>query len=137
MDDFCATNATIEAETKMVVAAVMNSDGATGTSGTNPQFDQGDDGNTVVTLKVKVDNTGDVDLVSGSTENYTLTLGQGSSSNNITYFEDATIDVPVNIAAGESATTLSLRFLLPQVTPISLLGRTSKARPTRQVAMLW
>ena len=43
MDDFCATNATIEAETKMVVAAVMNSDGATGTSGTNPQFDQGDD----------------------------------------------------------------------------------------------
>ncbi|MBR5654688.1 MAG: hypothetical protein IKX22_11490 [Prevotella sp.] len=139
MDDFYATNATIVPETKMVVASVMNSDGQTGTSGTNPTFNQGEDGNTVVTLKVKLDNTGDVDLVSGVTENYTLTLAQGTSSSASTYFDDATIDVPVSIAAGESA-TIDVEFTVPATTGYTyfyirenLTGKTSSSYRYAQV----
>ncbi len=115
MDNFMAQSATIVAQTEMKVTKVANSDGATGSQGTNPVFNQDENGNTTVTLQVTVENTGDTDLVAGETENYTLTLAQASSSSAssiTTYFEDAPFAVPVNIAAGQSA-TFEAEFTVP------------------------
>lgn len=117
MDNFLAENATIVPLTEMRVTSVMSLEGQTGTSGTNPSFNQDENGNVLVQLKVTVNNTGDVDLVTGETENYTLTLAQGSSSSSAsTYFEDAAFNVPVNINAGQSA-TFEVEFNVPATVP--------------------
>ena len=133
MDNFLAENATIVPLTEMRVTSVMSLEGQTGTSGTNPSFNQDENGNVLVQLKVTVNNTGDVDLVTGETENYTLTLAQGSSSGATTYFDDATINVPVNIAAGQSA-TFDVEFSVPASTGYTyfyvrenLTGKTSSS----------
>lgn len=119
MDNFLAENATIVPLTEMRVTSVMSLEGQTGTSGTNPSFSQDENGNVLVQLKVTVNNTGDVDLVAGETENYTLTLAQGTSSSSVsTYFEDAAFNVPVNIAAGQSA-TFEVEFNVPATVPSS------------------
>ena len=121
MDNFMAQSATIVAQTEMKVTKVANSDGATGSQGTNPVFNQDENGNTTVTLQVTVENTGDTDLVAGETENYTLTLAQATSSSATsvsTYFEDAPFAIPVNIAAGESA-TFDAEFTVPATIPYS------------------
>ncbi len=121
MDNFGAQSATIVAQTEMKVTKVANSAGATGTNGTNPVFNQDEEGNTTVTLQVTVENTGDVDLVAGETENYTLTLAQATSSSASSisqYFEDAPFAVPVNITAGESA-TFDAVFTVPATIPYS------------------
>ena len=121
MDNFFAQSATIVPQTEMKVTKVANSDGATGTNGTNPVFNQNEEGNTTVTLQVTVENTGDFDLVAGETENYTLTLAQATSSSASSishYFEDAPFAVPVNIAVGESA-TFDAVFTVPATIPYS------------------
>ena len=111
-DDFSASSAEIVPQTTLKVTGVMNSNEQTGTTGTNPTFTQGPDGNTVVTLKAKLQNTGNVDLVAGVTENYTLTLAQGTESSATTYFEDVPFDIPVNLAAGETK-IIDVEFTVP------------------------
>ena len=111
-DNFTASSAVIVPQTTMKVAGVMNSSEQTGTTGTNPTFYQGPDGNTVVTLKAKLENTGNVDFVAGVTENYTLTLAQGTETSVTTYFEDAPFDIPVNLAAGETK-IIEVEFTVP------------------------
>ena len=111
-DNFTASSAVIVPQTTMKVAGVMNSNEQTGTTGTNPTFYQGPDGNTVVTLKAKLENTGNVDLVAGVTDNYTLTLAQGTESSATTYFEDAPFNIPVNLAAGETK-IIEVEFTVP------------------------
>lgn len=101
-DNFSASSAEIVPQTTLKVTGVMNSNEQTGTTGTNPVFTQGADGNTVVTLKARLQNTGTEDLKAGETENYTLTLAQGTESSVTTYFEDVPFAIPVDLAAGES-----------------------------------
>jgi len=113
IDDFSADAIDTTPEAALVVSSVMNSDGQSGTNGTNPQFEQQADGNMKVVLKVTLSNTGDVDFVAGTTQNYTLTLAQASyTSGTKTYYEDASIAIPENIAAGKTK-TFDVEFTIP------------------------
>lgn len=115
LDNFGATSAEIVPETSLTVTKVMNSNGQTGTTGTNPVFEQQPDGNMLVILKVELENTGDIDFVAGTTENYTLTPGYaGYSSGTPTFIEDATIAITEDLAAGATM-TLDVEFTVPYV----------------------
>ncbi|WP_288280532.1 carboxypeptidase regulatory-like domain-containing protein [uncultured Prevotella sp.] len=115
LDDFTAESANIIAQKSLAVTSVMNKDGLSGTQGTNPVFEQQADGNMTVALKVTLENNGDVDLIAGTTENYTLTLAQASNqSGTKEYYEKATIAVPEDIAAGETK-TFDVEFSIPYV----------------------
>ncbi len=114
IDNFTATEAVLPFEASLSVSAVKNIDGATGTGGTTTYFNQQADGSLLVNLKVDLANTGDVDFVSGVTENYTLTLASASyTSGTKTYYEDATINVPVDLAAGATAENVEVSFTIP------------------------
>jgi membrane-bound inhibitor of C-type lysozyme len=113
LDDFTAESANIIPQKALSVIKVMNMDGNDGTAGTTTYFEQQADNTLLVPLKVALTNTGDVDLVAGSTENYTLTLASASyASGAKTYYEDATVSVPVSLAAGASE-TVEVRFSIP------------------------
>lgn len=112
MDNFTADAVDNSPEPALLVSAVMNSDGNTGTTGTNPTFAQQEDGTLKVNLKVTLSNTGNVDFVAGTTENYTLTPATGSGTK--TYYENATIAIPEDLAAGESK-TFDVEFITPFV----------------------
>lgn len=115
IDDFSADEIDTTPEAALVVSSVMNSAGQTGTNGTNPVFEQQPDGNMKVILKVSLSNTGDVDFVAGSTENYTLTAAQTSyTSGSKTYYDDASIAIPEDIAAGETK-TFDVEFTVPYI----------------------
>ena len=115
IDDFYAEAIDATPEAALTVSSVMNSDGQTGTAGTNPQFEQQADGKMKVVLKVTLTNNGDVDFVAGTTENYTLTVGQASyTSGTKTYYEDASIAIPENIAVGETK-TFDVEFTVPYI----------------------
>lgn len=105
IDNFTATSAEIPEVKALTVTSVMNSNGQSGFTGTNPSFEQQSDGKLLVKLKVAIQNTGNVNLVAGSTENYTLTLASASSeSATKTYYEDAAITLTEDLAVGASTT---------------------------------
>ena len=113
LDNFIADYIDETPEAALSVTAVMNSDGQTGTGGTNPVFAQQEDGNMKVILKITLSNTGDVDFVAGETENYTLTPAQASSASGTkTYYEDCAIDIPESLAVGETK-TFDVEFTVP------------------------
>ncbi|MBR5688407.1 MAG: carboxypeptidase regulatory-like domain-containing protein [Prevotella sp.] len=115
LDNFSASSAEIVAETSLTVAKVMNSTGQTGSTGTNPVFEQQPDGNMIANLKVELLNSGDVDLIAGTTEGYTLTLGYASTSSSTpTFFTDADVAITEDLAAGETK-TLDVSFNVPFV----------------------
>ena len=115
IDNFTAGSVNIPLENKLEVTSVANMDGQTGTSGTNPQFEQQADGNMKVQLKVTLSNTGDYDFIAGTTENYTLTPAQAAyTSGTKTYYDDATIAIPEDIAVGETK-TFDAEFTVPYV----------------------
>lgn len=113
MDNFIADAVDNSPEPALSVSAVMNSDGATGAQGTNPAFAQQEDGTMKVNLKVTLSNTGNVDFVAGTTENYTLTPATDRYGTK-TYYDDATIAIPEDLAAGESK-TFDVEFITPYV----------------------
>ena len=113
MDNFTATAAEVPEVKSLTVASVMNMEGKEGTSGTTTYFEQQSDGTLSVPLKVLLSNTGNVDFVAGATENYTLTLATASySSGSKTYYDDATVAIPVSLAAGASD-TIEVTFNIP------------------------
>lgn len=113
IDDFTADAIDDTPEAALVVSSVMSSGGQTGTDGTNPIFEQQPDGNMKVILKVTLTNTGDVDFVAGTTANYTLTPAQASSTSGTkTYYDDASIAIPEDLAAGETK-TFDVEFSVP------------------------
>ena len=113
MDDFSATAIDDTPEAALQVVAVMNANGQTGTTGTNPKFEQRADGKMVVALKVQLKNIGDVDLVRGITPNYTLTPAWATYSGGAkSYYEEATSDVPGDLAKGEEK-TFDMEFVVP------------------------
>lgn len=113
MDDFTAAAVNIIPQKSLSVVSVMNMEGKEGTGGTTTYFEQQADGTLSVPLKVLLSNTGDVDFVAGTTENYTLTLASaGTTSGAKTYFDDATVAIPVSLAAGASD-TVDVTFNIP------------------------
>lgn len=119
LDNFSAESAEIKVEKSMSVNKVMNDANQEKEIGTNPVFEQQADGKLLVKLNVELSNTGDEDLVAGSTENYTLTLARSDSgSGSKTYYEDASIAVPENLAKGETK-TMTVQFTVPYVSGYS------------------
>lgn len=115
LDDFTAQSVNIIAQKSLAVTSVMNKDGLSGTQGTNPVFEQQADGNMKVDLKVTLNNNGDVDFIAGTTENYTLTVGQASyASSTKTFYESASVAIPEDIAVGETK-TFDVTFYVPFV----------------------
>lgn len=115
LDDFTAQSVNIIAQKSLAVTSVMNKDGLSGTQGTNPVFEQQADGNMKVDLKVTLNNNGDVDFIAGTTENYTLTVGQASyASGTKTFYESASVAIPEDIAVGETK-TFDVTFYVPFV----------------------
>lgn len=103
MDDFYAETIDDTPEASLIVDKVMNKDGQTSSTGTNPVAEQLANGKYLIPVKVQLTNNGDVDFVAGVTENYTLTVGYANlSSGTPTYFEDAKIAIPENLTAGET-----------------------------------
>lgn len=112
IDNFTAASVNIPAERKLEVTKVANLEGATGTSGTTTYFEQQADGTLKVQLQVTLTNTGDYDFAVGD-EGYTLTLASASSASGTkTYYDDATVDIPEALAAGESK-TIDVDFFIP------------------------
>ncbi len=112
IDNFTAASANIPAERKLEVTKVANLEGATGTSGTTPYFEQQADGTLKVQLQVTLTNTGDYDFAVGD-EGYTLTLASAAyASGSKTYYDDATVDISEALAAGESK-TIDVDFFIP------------------------
>ena len=112
IDNFTAESVNIPAEHSLVVSNVANLDGNTGTSGTTTYFYQQADGTLKVQLQVTLTNDGDYDYAVGD-EGYTLTLASASyTSGTKTYYDDATINVPEALAAGESK-TFDVDFSVP------------------------
>ena len=115
LDDFTASSAIIVPEPSLTVTSVMSEANQTGYTGTNPTFEQQSDGTMLVKLHVALENTGDIDFVAGETENYTLTVAQASgTSNEKTYYEDASIDITKNLAVG-AKDTIDAQFSVPYV----------------------
>ena len=113
LDDFTAAVVSIIPQKALSVISVMNMEGKTGTEGSTTYFEQQADGTLSVPLKVLLSNTGDVDLVAGTTENYTLTLAYASyPSGTKTYFDEASVNIPKNLAAGASD-TIEVTFNIP------------------------
>lgn len=110
LDNFTATEATIVAEPKLTIMGVASPTGST------PYYvSQKEDGSADVELKVTLQNTGDVDLVAGSTENFTLTpVKREYYGSTETVFDAIKFNIPVNIAKGETK-EVSMTFNVPNV----------------------
>lgn len=113
LDDFTAAVVNIIPQKALSVISVMNMEGKTGTEGSTTYFEQQADGTLSVPLKVLLSNTGDVDLISGTTENYTLTLATASyTSGTKTYYDEVSVNIPKNLAVGASD-TVEVTFNIP------------------------
>jgi len=105
MDDFTATSAEIPQVKALTVTSVMNTDGQSGYTGTNPIFEQQPDGKLLVKLKATIQNSGNVNLIANDTENYTLTLASATSEGGSkTYYEEVPISITNDLLIGESTT---------------------------------
>ena len=112
IDNFTAESVNIPAEHSLEVIKVANLEGYDGTGGTTTYFEQQSDGTLKVQLQVTLTNDGDYDYAVGD-DGYTLTLASASyAAGTKTYYEDATIDVPEALAAGESK-TFDVDFYVP------------------------
>lgn len=115
IDNFTASSVNIPAERKLEVTKVANLEGATGTNGTTTYFEQQADGKLKVQLQVTLTNTGDYAFAAGD-ENYTLTLASASyASGTKTYYDDATVAITEDLAAGESK-VIDVDFIIPYST---------------------
>ena len=99
MDNFSATSAEIVKEAKLTISAVTSPTGSTPV-----YYSQKEDGTVDINVKVKLKNEGEVNLVAGETENYSLSLVKGAyyGSNN-TVYDNVKFDIPVDLAIGEEA----------------------------------
>ena len=99
MDNFSATSAELVKEAKLTIGNVTSPTGSTPV-----YYSQKEDGTVDINVKVKLKNEGEVNLVAGETENYSLSLVKGAyyGSNN-TVYNNVKFDIPVDLAIGEEA----------------------------------
>ena len=105
LDDFTAESATIIKVPGMTITSVKRAD-----SESTTYFDMNADGSYTVKYLVKVKNTGEVALVSGTTENYSLSVSIG----NVLY---GSFNVPVDLAVGETSDEFLATIVLPSTAP--------------------
>ena len=107
-DNFMAQEATIVPEKKLSITGISV------ISGSTPVIcNQQEDGSAVVSANVKLENTGDVDLVAGETENYSLTFAwKQYYGSTVTPCEDVTFNITENLAVGETK-TIETTFTIP------------------------
>ena len=100
LDNFSATSAEIVKNKKLTIT------GLTPVTGSTPYYvNQKADGSVDIELSVKLKNTGDVDLIAGETENFTLSpVKKEYYSSTVTEFNEITFDIPVDIPVGEEKT---------------------------------
>ena len=96
MDNFSAEAADIVMEKKLTITSVTSPTGST------PYYiNQKEDGSVDITLKVKLKNSGDIDLKAGD-DNYTLTLVKKAYySSTETVFDEVTFAIPEDLAVNE------------------------------------
>lgn len=113
MDNFTATTAEIPEVKSITVLKVADQvNGNEGSTGVNPKFEQLADGNMLVKLKVTLQNTGNVALTTAS-DGFTLTPAWATySTGTKTYFEDAKVAIPEDLAIDETK-TFDIDFTVP------------------------
>ena len=105
LDNFTATSATIVKMPAMTIASLKRVDNETTT-----YFDQNADGTYNVKYKVKITNSGEVALVAGTTENYSLSV----SIDNVVY---GSFNVPVDLAVGATSDEFEVSVAMPDNAP--------------------
>ena len=105
LDNFTATSATIVPIPAITITSVKRVDNESTT-----YFDMNADGTYNVKYLVKVQNTGEVALVSGTTDNYSLSI----SIDGTLY---GTFNVPVDLAVGETSDEFEASFVMPATAP--------------------
>ena len=105
MDNFSATTADTTPEAGMSIVSINRTDGSTTT-----YFDANADGTYTVQYKVKIQNTGDVDLVGGMTENYSLSISIDGTSY-------GSFDIPFDLAKGETSEEFLVSIVMPAGAP--------------------
>lgn len=113
MDNFTATTAEVPEVKSITVLKVADQvNGNEGSTGVNPKFEQLADGNMLVKLKVTLQNTGNVALTTAS-DGFTLTPAWATySTGTKTYFEDAKVAIPEDLAIDETK-TFDIDFTVP------------------------
>lgn len=113
MDNFTATTAEVPEVKSITVLKVADQiNGNEGSTGVNPKFEQLADGNMLVKLKVTLQNTGNVALTTAS-DGFTLTPAWATySTGTKTYFEDAKVTIPEDLAIDETK-TFDIDFTVP------------------------
>lgn len=101
IDNFTAASAIIVKMPGMTISSIKRAD-----SESTTYFDQNADGTYTVKYKVKITNTGEVNLVAGVTENYTLSV----SIDGTAY---GTFDIPVSVAVGETSEEFVASIVVP------------------------
>ena len=114
LDNFTAESATIELLPALTISSVTRADGESTT-----YFDMNADGSYTVSYKVKIQNTGEVALVAGTTENYTLSV----SIDGTAY---GSFDIPVDVAVGETSEEFVATIVVPNGAPTGWKYRTLK-----------
>lgn len=114
LDNFTAESATISVVPALSITSLTSADGESTT-----YFDMNADGSYTVSYKVKIQNTGEVDLIAGTTENYTLSV----SIDGIAY---GSFDIPVNVAVGETSEEFVANIVVPNGAPTGWKYRTLK-----------
>lgn len=105
IDDFTATAAEIAAEPALSIVSVKRAD-----SESTTYFDANADGSYTVNYKVVLKNTGEVDLVAGTSENYTLSVSIDGTSY-------GSFDIPVDLAVGETSDEFVASIVVPAGAP--------------------
>ena len=110
LDNFSATSAEIVKNKKLTIT------GLTPVTGSTPYYvNQKADGSVDIKLSVKLKNTGDVDLIAGETENFTLSpVKKEYYSSTVTEFNEITFDIPVDIPVGEEK-TITMTATIPNM----------------------
>jgi hypothetical protein len=110
LDNFSAASAEIVKSKKLTIT------GLTPAIGSTPYYvNQKADGSVDIELSVKLKNTGDVDLIAGETENFTLSPVKKEYYNStVTEFNEITFDIPVDIPVGEEK-TITMTATIPNM----------------------
>lgn len=111
LDNFTAESANIQKMPAMTISSISRADG-----GSTTYFDMNADGTYNVQYKVKITNSGEVDLKAGTTENYSLSV----SIDGTTY---GSFDVPVDLAVGETSDEFLASIVVPDDAPTGWKNR--------------
>lgn len=110
LDNLTATKATILDVPKLAFKSVTK----TADQGSTAYFNQQEDGSVLARFLVTLQNTGTVDLIANTTENYTLSLKATSPYGSTALFQlDGAFNIPVDISAGATSEAFEVEISVP------------------------